>query len=245
MKILVSQIKLENRLFLREKEAIFWTLAFPVFLIALFGLIWKDETWGDLSAINWLLPGIIVMALMTTCFLNNAMFIVEQREKGIFRRISLTPLKKHILIIGQLVNRYLIVLLQTLILIALAVIFFGARVQGNLALFWVVLSIGALSFLALGFAIAGLIKSEKSAHPITMIIFFPLMFLGGCVFPIDAIPGFLHPFCEVLPSLHLNDALRAVVTGGTSFGEIWQDLLILGGWLVVCSAIAVKFFRWG
>jgi ABC-2 type transport system permease protein len=110
MKILLGQIKLESKLFLREKEALFWTLLFPVFMIVVFGLIWKDETWGRISAINYLLPGIMVMAVMVTCLLNTAMGVVEDREKGIFRRLSLTPLKKQTLIGGQIVNRYLIVL---------------------------------------------------------------------------------------------------------------------------------------
>jgi ABC-2 type transport system permease protein len=244
MKTLVGQIKLESKLFLREKGAIFWTLAFPVFMIVLFGLIWKDDTWGGIPAINYLLPGIMVMAVMMTCLLNTAMGTVEEREKGIFRRLSLTPLKRQTLIGGQIVNRYLIVLVQTVILIAIGIAFFGATIGGNYLLFWAVLTIGALSFLALGFALAGFIKNEKSAHPVSMIVFFTLMFLGGCFFPIEQMPEFLHPVCEALLSLHLNDALRMIAVEGARFSEIWQELPVLLGWLAGCSALAVKFFKW-
>jgi ABC-2 type transport system permease protein len=242
--VLASQIKLEAKLFLREKEALFWTLAFPVFMIVLFGLIWKDEMFGPIPAINYILPGIMVMAVMVTCLLNTAMGTVEEREKGIFRRLSLTPLKRQTLIGGQIVNRYLIVLVQTAILIAIGVAFFGATIGGNHLLFWAVLTIGAFSFLALGFALAGFIKNEKAAHPISMIVFFALMFLGGCFFPIEEMPEFLHPVCEALPSLHLNDALRMIVVNGAGLSEIWQELPVLLGWLAGCSALAVKFFRW-
>jgi ABC-type multidrug transport system permease subunit len=62
------------------------------------------------------------------------------------------------------------------------VAFFGATIGGNLLLFWGVLTIGAFSFLGLGFALTGFIKNEKSAHPVSMIVFFTLMFLGGCFF---------------------------------------------------------------
>ncbi len=244
MDILVGQIRLETKLFLREKEAIFWTLAFPVFMIVLFGLIWKDETWGGIPAIAYILPGIIVMAVMTTCIVSTATGVVEEREKGIFRRLSLTPLKRQMLIGGQIVNRYLIVLLQTIILITIGIAFFGASIAGNLLLFWAVLTIGALSFLALGFALAAVIKSEKSAHPVSMIVFFTLMFLGGCFFPIEQMPEFLHPVCEALPSLHLNDALRIIAVTGAGLDEIWRELPVLLGWLVGCSALAVKFFKW-
>jgi len=244
MNTLVGQIKLETKLFLREKEALFWTLAFPVFMIVLFGLIWKDDTWDGTPAIGYVLPGIIVMAVMVTCILNTAMGTVEEREKGVFRRLSLTPLKRQTLIGGQIVNQYLIVLVQTAILIAIGIAFFGATIGGNLLLLWVVLTIGAFSFLALGFALAGFIKNEKSAHPISMIVFFALMFLGGCFFPIEQMPEFLHPVCEALPSLHLNDALRMIAAEGAGLGEIWHELPVLLGWLAGCSAIAVKFFKW-
>jgi ABC-2 type transport system permease protein len=105
MNTLVGQIKLEFKLFLREKEALFWTLAFPVFMMVLFGLLWKDETWDGIPTIAYLLPGIIVMAVMTTCIVSTATGVVEEREKGIFRRLSLTPLKRQTLIGGQIVNK--------------------------------------------------------------------------------------------------------------------------------------------
>jgi ABC-2 type transport system permease protein len=244
MKTLASQVKLEFKLFLREKEALFWTLAFPVFMIVLFGLIWKDETWDGIPTIAYILPGVIVMAVMTTCIVSTATGVVEEREKGIFRRLSLTPLKRQTLIGGEIVNRYVIVLAQTIILIAIGIAFFGATIDGNLLLFWGVLTLGAISFLALGFALAALIKNEKSAHPLSMIVFFIMMFLGGCFFPIEQMPEFLRPVCEALPSLHLNDALRMIAVEEVGISEVWREAPILLGWLTGCSVLAVKFFRW-
>jgi ABC-2 type transport system permease protein len=244
MNTLASQMKLEFKLFLREKEALFWTLAFPVFMIVLFGLIWKEETWDGMPTIGYILPGIIVMAMMTTCIVSTATGVVEEREKGIFRRLSLTPLKRQTLIGGQIINRYLTVLVQTALLIAIGIAFFGAAIDGNLLLFWAVLTLGAISFLSLGFALAALIKNEKSAHPLSMIVFFTLMFLGGCFFPLEQMPEFVRPVCEALPSLHLNDALRMIAIEKAGASDIWREIPVLLGWLAGCSVLAVKFFRW-
>jgi ABC-2 type transport system permease protein len=244
MNTLAGQMKLEFKLFLREKEALFWTLAFPVFMIILFGLIWKEETWDGMPTIGYILPGIIVMAMMTTCIVSTATGVVEEREKGIFRRLSLTPLKRQTLIGGQIINRYLTVLVQTALLIAIGIAFFGAAIDGNLLLFWAVLTLGAISFLSLGFALAALIKNEKSAHPLSMIVFFTLMFLGGCFFPLEQMPEFVRPVCEALPSLHLNDALRMIAIEKAGASDIWREIPVLLGWLGGCSVLAVKFFRW-
>lgn len=246
MQVLLRQVKLETKLLFRDKGALFWTLAFPVFMIVLFGLIYQGqgETWDGMAPINYILPGIIVMAVMTTCLINTTTGFVEEREKGIYRRLSVTPLKRQTLIGGQIVNRYLVVLLQTVILIAVGIAFLGATIGGNYLLFWAVLTIGVLSFLSLGFAIAGFIKSAKSALPFSMALFFILLFLGGIFFPLEVMPEFLQPVCKALPSLHLNDALRMVAVEEVGFSEVWPEFLKLGGWLVVSSVIAVKFFKW-
>jgi ABC-2 type transport system permease protein len=245
MNMLLGQIKLETKLLMRDKAGLFWILVFPVFFIVLFGLIYRGtETWDNITPIQYIMPGIIVMAVMTTCIIATVTNFVEEREKGIYRRLSLTPLKRHTLIGGQIGNRYVVVLVQTIILIAVGVGVFGAKVEGNYLLFWGVLTLGALSFLAIGFALTGVIRTSKSAISVSMIPFFILMFLGGIFFPVDVMPGFLHPVSEALPSTHLNDALRMVAVEQAGVWEVLRELPVMLGWLVGCLALAVRFFRW-
>jgi ABC-2 type transport system permease protein len=246
MRMLAGQVALEIKLFLRRKDEIFWTLAFPVFFIVLFGLLYRDTEWTDqgLRAIDYILPGIVVMAVMVTGIMSTANGFVEERDKGIYRRLSLTPLKKHALIGGQIVNRYLIILVQALILIIIGVTAFKVDIVGNYALFWFALTMGAVCFLTVGFALTGLIKNAKSSTPITMIAFFVLLFLGGVFFPVDMMPGFLQAISSALPSTHLNDALRTVGVEGGGSGDIWIDIAVLGGWTVGCLGLSIRFFKW-
>jgi ABC-2 type transport system permease protein len=244
MATLVGQIKLETKLFLRGRQNLFFTLAFPVIMILLFGSVFSGQSWSGIPAINYLLPGIIVMALMIACMNNNAVKIVNEREKGVYRRLSLTPLKRQTLLIGDIFVRYLIVLASTMLLIAIGVSVFKANVGGNYFLFWFVLTIGALTFVALGFVLTALVKNTNSMMPLGMAILFPFMFLGGCFWPLDQMPAFLHPVCEALPALHLNTALRMVAVHGAGFSEIWPEFPVLLGWLVGCSILAVKLFKW-
>lgn len=246
MRMLAGQVALEIRLFLRRKEELFWTLAFPAFFIVLFGLIYGDTDWTDqgLRAIDYILPGIVVMAVMVTGIMSTANGFVEEREKGIYRRLSLTPLKKQALIGGQIISRYLIILAQALILLAIGVIAFNIDIVGNYGLFWFVLTAGAVCFLTVGFALTGLIKNAKSSTPITMIAFFVLLFLGGVFFPVDMMPGFLQAISNGLPSTHLGEALRTVGVEAGGIGDIWIDIAVLGGWAVGCLGLSIKFFKW-
>jgi ABC-2 type transport system permease protein len=246
MRILARQVKLEAKLFLRRKDDLFWTMAFPLFFIVLFGLIYQDMMWEDfgLRAIEYILPGIIVMALMTSGIMATATGFVDEREKGIYRRLSLTPLKRHTILGGQLMQRYLVILVQAALLLVVGRLAFDIRISGDLFWVWLVVTLGALCFLSIGFLLTGLIKTARAANGISLVVFFMLMFLGGVFFPNEMMPDFLRVFSDALPSTNLNDLFRAVMILNIRIGEMWRELLIAGGWLVGSLVLAVRLFRW-
>ena len=236
------------RLFLRRKDELFWTLAFPILFILLFGAIYGNTKWTgsgiDIRAIDYLLPGIIVMGAMVTGIMRTSTGFVQEREQGVYRRLALTPLKRQTLLGSQVLQHYIVIVVQTALLIAIGGLAFKTHLTGNLFLFWLVLSIGALCFMSIGFALSGLIKTVRSATPINQITYFSLMFLGGIFFPNSLLPTWLGNAAKILPSTQMGDALRAVVNNGAGIGDIWQKILIMAGWIAACSVISIKFFRW-
>lgn len=241
-----SQFVLQMKLFIRQKDELFWNLAFPLFFIVLYGLIYRDMVWDDygMRAIEYMLPGIIVMAVMVNGIMSSATSFVEERSKGIYRRLSLTPVKRQTIIIAQILHRYIIILIQTIILLAIGILAFDIRVNGNYFYFWIVLTLGAVCFLSIGFALASIIRSVRSATPICMIVFFVFLFLGGIFFPNSIMPDFLVVISKGLPSTHMGDALRAIVIDGLGLGAIWEALTAMGGWIAAGLIISIKFFRW-
>ena len=246
MNMLIKQTRMQMRLFLRRKDELFWTLAFPVLFILLFGAIYGNSKWQGMSirSIDYLLPGIIVMGAMVTGIMRTATGIVQEREQGIYRRLALTPLKRTTLIGSQLLQHYLVIIIQTLLLIAVGGLAFKTHLTGNTTLFWLTLSVGALCFMSIGFALTGLIKTLRSATPIIQITYFSLMFLGGIFFPNSLLPNWLDNAAKVLPSTQMGDALRAVAYNGAGIGDIWQKLAMMGAWIAVCLVISIRFFRW-
>jgi len=244
MRILAGQIALETKLFFRRKDELFWNLAFPMFFMVLYGLIYGNTMWGDILAIEYMFPGIIVMALMVNGIMVSATVFVEERGKGIYRRLSLTPLKRQTIIGAQILHRYIVTLVQTLLLLVVGVFVFKVNIVGNYFFFWLILTFGSLCFLSIGFALATLIRSTRSATPICMIVFFMMLFLGGIFFPTNIMPDFLVVITKALPSTHLNDALRLITIEGAGLGAAWLELLVVGGWLIVSLGLSIKFFRW-
>ncbi len=246
MAILFKQTFIETRLFLRRRSELLWTMAFPIMFMVLFGLIYGNTTWNGMPvrAVDFLLPGIIVMGAMVTGIMRTSVGFVGEREKGIYRRLALTPLKRQTLIGSQLIQHFIVIIVQTVLLIAIGVNAFNIHISGNMALFWLVISVAALCFMSIGFALTGLIKTARSATPINQMAYFLLMFLGGIFFPNSMLPGWLSRFASILPSTQASDAIRSVFYQNASFGDVWQNLAIMGAWIVACLAVSIKFFRW-
>ena len=156
----------------------------------------------------------------------------------------LTPLKRQTILGGQLIQRYIVIIVQAILLLIVGGLAFDIRISGNLFLVWLVVTLGALCFLSIGFLLTGLIKSARAANGISMVVFFLLMFLGGVFFPNEMMPNFLRVFSDALPSTNLNDVFRAVMIMNVGIGEMWRELLIAGGWFVGSLVLAVRLFRW-
>ena len=244
MKALAGQIKLERKLFLRNRQNLFLTFAFPVLMMLIFGAVFGDQSWGGVSSVNFLLPGIISMSLMMACMNNNAVKIVDERERGIYRRLFLTPLSRSTMLMGSIVIRYFIALAGTLLVIAAGKLVYGAEIGGNRFLFLLVLTVGALTFIVLGFFLTTFAKTTNSMMTLGMVVLFAFMFLGGCFWPADQLPESILPLCRALPSFHLNTAFRMVSIQDARFIDVISELPVVFAWLAASSFLAVKFFKW-
>ena len=104
--------------------------------------------------------------------------------------------------------------------------------------------LGALMFVALGYLISGLARTQDSVTGITQLLNFPMMFLSGVFFPVDLVPAWIRPVVSILPLTYLADALRQIMVGATPAYGLPVDFAVLGGWLLVCALLAVRFFKW-
>jgi ABC-2 type transport system permease protein len=197
----------------------------------------------DLEYIDFFLPGIIAFSIM-----QNGMFaaipFTQLRETRVLKRLRATPLPRWAVLASQGSTRLTMALVQTLVLLLAGKLLFDIHLTTNwLALLAFVLLGGAV-FLALGFAMSGLARTEEAVPPLVQAISFPMMFLSGVFFPVETFPAFVQPLARVLPLTFLADGLRQVMVGGGSLHPAWLDFLILGGWMAIAGLLAVRLFRW-
>lgn len=194
--------------------------------------------------IDYMLPGVLAMTLMQLGLFGVAAPLLSMRERKVLRRLWAAPMRRSTFAGAQIAQRVIIALLQATLILTLGHTVFSVPILGKWAVLAGLLLLGALTFVSLGYLLASLARSQESGTAFLQAINFPMMFLSGIFWPVDWMPGFLKPVVWALPLTYLGDALRQTMVRATPLVPLWVDLAVLGGWLVVTAALAVRFFRW-
>ena len=197
----------------------------------------------NLNFISYFVPSVLALSVMQVGIFA-AIPLVGDREKLILKRLAATPLRRWQLVGSNIAMRLLIALAQAVIIIGVGVALFGVEVTGPWGLAILFISLGAVTFLALGYVIASFAKTEDAANGMTSVVQFPMMFLSGVFFPIEQMPDFIQTIARFIPLTYLADALRQIMVGGAAFAPLTVCFGVLAAWLVVCFAIAARKFQW-
>ena len=197
-----------------------------------------------LTYMDFLLPGILAMSIMQMGVFSVAFVFVDLKKRGILRRLRVTPIQPADFILAHVVTRLIVLLMQVTVLIASGILFFHLNFIGSVWNLFIVGVLGAVVFLAMGFAIAGVSKSEDQVAPLANVITLPMMLLSGVFFSRANLPGFAHVLTSVFPLTYLADALRSIAIDGVGLFQVGRELLGLGIWAVLSCLVAVKLFRW-
>jgi ABC-2 type transport system permease protein len=204
----------------------------------------QPVTTQDVTYIDFLVPGILAMAIMNAGVIGLSTAFVTYRERGILRRIKVTPFPLTSFVFARVVSQLVVALAQATILVGLARLLFGLHLRGNILLIGVTILFGALAFLAIGFAVSGFARNVETAASYANLITFPMLFLSGVFFSLDSAPTWMRPVTRVLPLRYLVDGLREPMTRGRGLATTWIDLVVLLATFAVGMAVAVRFFRW-
>jgi len=196
--------------------------------------------------IDFLMPGIIALAIMTNGIYGVSATFVTYRQKGVLRRLKATPLP-----LGSFVSANVLVhLIRSLItaglVLVVGVVLFGVHVTGaEVLLKTAVLSlIGSGAFVALGFYIAAIARNTEIAAALAQVIATPMMFLSGVFFPMENAPAWIQPIIKVLPLTYLVNALRDVIIKDRTLWFVRWDILILTATGLLFLGLSVRYFRW-
>jgi ABC-2 type transport system permease protein len=198
----------------------------------------------NLTYFDFVAPGILSMSIMQLGIFGVAFGFVALKKRGILRRLFVTPINPNDFIIAQVAMRLVLVMMQIVIMTLVPYFFLNLHFIGSFWEMFVVGILGAIVFLAMGFAIAGIGKSEDQVAPLANIIAMPMMMLGGIFFSRNSLPGFVRAVVDYLPLSFLADAMRSIAIDGATLVQVLPQIGGLAAWCVVATVIAVKMFQW-
>ncbi len=198
----------------------------------------------NLTYIDFLIPGILAMSIMQTGIFGVAFGFVSLKKRGILRRLWVTPINPNDFIIAQVVTRLIVLMIQIVIMVGVGVLFFKLHFIGSLLDMFLVGLLGGVVFLAIGFALAGISRSEDQVAPLANVITLPMLLLSGVFFSRSNLPGFIHTITDYFPLTYLADGMRSIAIDGASLASIGVQLIGLGVWCIASVVLAVKMFRW-
>ncbi|MET8972941.1 ABC transporter permease [Streptomyces hydrogenans] len=237
-RMIAAQTALETRMLLRNGEQLLLTVIIPSLLLVLFSTVDVVDT-GDGKAVDFLAPGVLALAVMSTAFTGQAIATGFERRYGVLKRLGASPLPRWALMTAKTLAVLVTEVLQVVLLTAIA-LGLGWSPHGNPLAVLLLLVLGTAAFSGLGLLMAGTLKAEATLAAANL-VFLLLLVGGGVIVPLEKF-GAAGDVLALLPISALSDGLRDVLQDGA--GMPWADAGILAVWAVLGLGAAAKLFRW-
>lgn len=194
--------------------------------------------------IDFLVPGLLGMNLMSTGMWAIGFSLVQQRVGKMLKLFVAAPMKRWQLLAAQMLSRLVFLALEVGVLVAFAVWALDVPLRGSLAAFAVVCLTGAGAFVGVGLLLAARPKTIEGVSGLMNFAMFPMWIGSGVFFSIERFPAAAQPFLRAIPLTALNEALRAVMLEGAGLVAVLPQLANLALWGVLSFFLALRLFRW-
>jgi len=246
MKSLLKMTWMETKLFFREPVGAFFTLIFPLMFLVLFGTIYGNEPtpmFGGLGTIDISIPAYTAMIIATTGLMGISITMAAYREHGILRRLRTTPISPLIVLLSQVIVYFLMTVFGMTLLILAGKLIYHVQFEGNALNVFLGFTLSSLSFFSLGYILAGLLPTARTAQVVGLALLYPMLFLSGAGFPRELLPETIIKISAFLPLTYVVTLLR-----GLWIGEAWSmhttEIIVLFALLVAGVLVSIKTFRW-
>ncbi len=247
--------RLEVLQFLRQRESVVFTLAFPVILLFIFGSVFKNTIAPGVSFSQYFVAGMIASGLVNTGFQQLAIFIPMERDMGTLKRLRGIPMSPISYFIGKAIVVLFAMIVQVALLIVIGRFFFGLHFPINTSLwlrFLLLLIVGSIASTILGIAFSSIPKSGRGASALVSPVVIVLQFISGVFFVFSDLPKWMQQFAALFPLKWLTQGMRSVFLPQSfaakepaqswELGKMWLILLL---WIIGGTIWAVRSFRWG
>ncbi|UBU09743.1 ABC transporter permease [Nonomuraea gerenzanensis] len=238
-RMVLAQAGAEIRAMLRNGEQLLLTLVIPVLLLTGFSLAPLIDV-GAGRRVDFLTPGVLALAVMSTAFTGQAIATGFERRYGVLKRLGATPLSRSGLMLAKTAAVAAVEVIQAVVIVAVGLAL-GWRPQGSFLSAVLLVVLGTAAFSGLGLLMAGTLRAEATLAAANL-VYLVLLGVGGVMFPLSKFPEGVRPVLEALPISALTGGLRAVLTEGAALPLV--PVVVLVAWAVLSLGLVSRTFRW-
>ena len=245
---------LEIKQFSRQRESVVFTIFFPLILMVIFGSVFKDTIAPGVKFSQYFVAGMIASGMVNSGFQQLAIMIPMERDAGALKRLRGTPMPLASYFIGKSILVLASMLIQTVLLIAGGVAFFGLKLPATTEKWWLfvlLLIVGSANSTALGIAFSAIPKSGRGASAVVSPVVIILQFFSGVFFIFTQLPHWMQQIAALFPLKWLTQGMRQVFLPDSfaikEVAKSWETsrgIAINLVWLVLGVALAVRSFKW-
>jgi ABC-2 type transport system permease protein len=206
----------------------------------------RDELVSEKGSryIDFLLPGLLGLNLLSTSVWGIGYSIVNARIKKTLKLMTATPMRKSDYLLAQMLSRFVLLALEAAVIVAFGMLVFDVPLRGSPSALLLLCVFSGLSFAGLGLLCGSRVQTLEGVNGLINLILVPMWLFSGVFFSPERFPRAMQPAIEALPLTAANEALRAVMLEGRSLATLPSQLAILTVWGLVSYVVALKIFRW-
>lgn len=193
---------------------------------------------------DWIVPGIIGLNMMFSCFFGVGFIIIRYRKNGVLKRMKATPVSAMNFLSAQAVSRFIIIILSSTLVFVGTSIFIRFTVKGSWLNLLLIASIGVFSLISLGLFLAARIKNEELGGGIINLATWPMMLISGTFTSLEGSPPFVQSISRALPLTHILEAMRAIMIDGATLSQVLPNIIFLLIFTAVFLVLSSLLFRW-
>lgn len=194
-----------------------------------------------LESRDFMIPGIVALLLLVVTTNLSSMGIVREKELGTLEQLNVTPITRVELIVGKLLPYGLVGILDVVLVLSVAILWFGIPMRGSYVLLFAMTMVYLVSTLGLGLFVSTISETQQQAMMTTTFFFLlPMMLLSGFVFPIENMPQSIQPVTYLIPLRYFLVILRSIFLKGVGLEVLWPQALALSAWSLGVLLLAVS-----
>ena len=246
MKSFVTLFKNELKLNIRNMNMVIFAVIMPLIVLVILGFIYGTKPAADGAAYTFMEQSFGALCTISICaggLMGLPLVISEYRERKILKRFQVTPISPLKLLIVEFTIYVVYCIVSMITLIPAAMLIWNVRISGSWSAFLGSWMLTMVSTLSIGLMVGGVAKNSKSASVIACILYFPMLIFSGATLPFEVMPTVMQKIMNLFPIAQGVRLMKSTFLGLPT-QNAWFPIVVMAAVTVICTGIAVIFFKW-